>query len=113
VTILRGRMPISIRAFDYALEPGLLPEQQARSLATIVGGAVTAQRLKMNRVFYSPRLAAGAGTVGAPQHTKPLPAVLLHLGHERKTVQFAVEIEANGYFRRASNRDQITGFQVK
>jgi hypothetical protein len=67
----------------------------------------------MNRIFYSPRLPAGARAVGTPRHAEPLPAVLSHLRHERKAVQFAVDIEADSYFRGASNFDQLAGFQSK
>jgi hypothetical protein len=63
----------------------------------------------MNRVLYSPRLSTGTGTIGTAQHAKLAAAVLLHLGHEWKTVQLAAGIERHGYFRRASDFDQLTG----
>ncbi|MGH7914346.1 MAG: hypothetical protein ACREPW_06815 [Candidatus Binataceae bacterium] len=103
----------SIPVVADAPEPGLLPEQQAGSLTAIVRGSVAAQRLEMNGIFYAPRLPAGAGAVGAPQDTKPLAAVFLHLRHERKALQFAFVVEAGNYFRHASNFDKLTSFQVE
>ena len=106
-------MATSNRAFEYALEPGLLPEQQARSLATIVGGAVTAQRLKMNRVLFSPRLPARASTVGAPRHAELPAAVFLHLRHERETVEPSFGVECSHDFGCTPYRDQFTRLQVQ
>ena len=95
-------------------QPGLLPDQLARRLATTVALAVTPQCLEKHGIADS----AQAGAMGvlphlvdAPMNLKAVSAVDGHLRHERHPFQAASFVERCEDFRKTSDFDHLAGTQ--
>src|SRR5580658_4889600 len=99
-----------------SLEPCLLPENQATSLAAIMSRSVTAQSLEVYGVLHAtdaPSLSVLTGLVRTLEYSKPAAAVLRHLRHESQVFQAATRVERRKNFSLSANLHPFSGLQVQ
>jgi hypothetical protein len=85
----------TVRFFADSFKPGLLPEDQARSLATAVRLAVTPgfQMDGAREPAAGHRVDRVAGLVGTSINSEALAAILKHLRHEGKILQTPIFVQ--------------------
>jgi hypothetical protein len=103
--------PFIIRhfAFIVAFQPGFVPEEQAASLAAIVGRPVAAQPLDKHHTVHTPQAETlDAGPVGPAKDAAALAAARHHFRHERQPGQLRVGVERGQDFFEAADGDGVT-----
>src|SRR5262245_14648328 len=84
------------RTWRNRFQPGFLPEDQTRGLATTMRRSVAPYTVEVHRMVHPSRASVWrvTGLVSPLEHPKPFAAVVKHLGHERHAFELTLRIES-------------------